>query len=156
APLPHSSFTLRHSALAAWLLGTLTVLAVALLRQRRFQKHLSRFPTADDPHLSSLLSHLSSQARVPTPQILLTATGTTPALVGIRQPRILLPSDWQTRFTDRSLRHVLLHELHHIKHHDLLWNWAATAVQALHWFNPLVWFVVSRFQADRELRCDAG
>jgi len=30
------------------------------------------------------------------------------------------------------------------------------AVQALHWFNPLVWFVVSRFQADRELRCDAG
>jgi biopolymer transport protein ExbD len=29
-------------------------------------------------------------------------------------------------------------------------------VQALHWFNPLVWFVVSRFQADREQRCDAG
>jgi beta-lactamase regulating signal transducer with metallopeptidase domain/biopolymer transport protein ExbD len=156
APLPHSSFTLHHSALAAWLLGVLSVLAAALLRQRRFEKHLSRFPTADDPHLSSLLSHLSSHARVPTPQILLTAPGTTPALVGIRQPRILLPSDWQSRFTDRSLRHVLLHELHHIRHHDLLWNWAATAVQALHWFNPLVWFVVSRFQADRELRCDAG
>ena len=51
---------------------------------------------------------------------------------------------------------MLLHELHHIRHRDLLWNWAATAVQALHWFNPLVWFVVSRFQADRELRCDAG
>jgi hypothetical protein len=44
----------------------------------------------------------------------------------------------------------------HVKQSDLLWNWAATAVQALHWFNPLVWFVVSRFQADRELRCDAG
>ena len=156
ALIPHSSFSIRHSALAAWLLGTLGVLAAALLRQRRFQKHLSRFPTADDAHLSSLLSHLSSQARVPTPQIILTAPGTTPALVGIRQPRILLPSDWQTRFDDRSLRHVLLHELHHIKHHDLLWNWAATVVQALHWFNPLVWFVVSRFQADRELRCDAG
>ena len=121
-----------------------------------FQKHLSRFPAADDPHLSSLITHLSSLARVPTPRILLMPPGTTPALVGVRQPCILLPSDWQTRFTDRSLRHVLLHELHHIKHHDLLWNWAATAVQALHWFNPLVWFVVSRFQADRELRCDAG
>ena len=105
---------------------------------------------------ASLITHLSSQARVTTPRILLTAPGTTPALVGIRQPRLLLPSDWQTRFTDRSLRHVLLHELHHIRHRDLLWNWAATAVQALHWFNPLVWFVVSRFQADREQRCDAG
>ncbi len=155
---PESATILSGSVflLGIWLLGTLTVLAVAQLRQRRFHQHLSRFPTADDPHLSSLLSHLSSQARVPTPQIILTAPGTTPALVGIRQPRILLPSDWQTRFTDRSLRHVLLHELHHIRHRDLLWNWAATAVQALHWFNPLVWFVVSRFQADRELRCDAG
>ena len=82
--------------------------------------------------------------------------GTTPALVGIRQPKLLLPKDWQTRFDQRSLRHVLLHELIHVKQHDLLWNWAATAMQALHWFNPLVWFVVSRFQSDRELRCDAG
>ena len=156
APHPHSSFDLRHAALAAWHLGTLTVLAAALLRQRRFHQHLSTLPVADDPHLSSLLSRLSSQARVPTPQIVLTAPGTTPALVGLRQPRILLPSDWHARFTDRSLRHVLLHELFHVRHRDLLWNWAATAVQALHWFNPLVWFVVSRFQADRELRCDAG
>lgn len=156
APLPHSSFDLRHFALAAWLLGTLTVLAGALLRQRRFHQHLSTLPIADDPHLTSLITHLSSQVRVPTPQIVLTAPGTTPALVGLRQPKILLPSDWQARFTDRSLRHVLLHELHHIRHRDLLWNWAATAVQALHWFNPLVWLVVSRFQADRELRCDAG
>ncbi|MBL9182999.1 MAG: hypothetical protein JNN17_12735 [Verrucomicrobiaceae bacterium] len=156
AQLPHSSFDLRHAALAVWLLGTLTILTAALLRQRRFHQHLSTLPIADDPHLSSLLSHLSSQARVPTPQIVLTAPGTTPALVGVRQPKILLPSDWQNRFTDRSLRHVLLHELLHIRHRDLLWNWAATAAQALHWFNPLVWFVVSRFLADRELRCDAG
>jgi bla regulator protein BlaR1 len=156
AVLPHSSFTLRHSALAAWLLGTLTVLAAALLRQRRFHQHLSTLPRADDPHLTSLITHLSSQVSVPTPQIVLMPAGTTPALVGIRQPKILLPSDWQARFTDRSLRHVLLHELLHVRHRDLLWNWAATVVQALHWFNPLVWFVVSRFQADRELRCDAG
>ncbi len=156
AVFPRTSFDLRHSAVAAWLLGTLTVLAAALLRQRRFQKQLSRFPIADDPHLTSLINHLSSQLRVPTPQIVLTAPGTTPALVGLRQPKILLPSDWHARFTDRSLRHVLLHELLHVRHRDLLWNWAAIAVQALHWFNPLVWFVVSRFQADRELRCDAG
>lgn len=156
ASIPHSSFSIRHSAPAVWLLGTLSVLAIALHRHRRFQKQLSRFPIADDPHLSSLLSHLSSLLRIPAPRILFTPPGTAPALVGIRQPAILLPSDWQTRFDDRSLRHVLLHELHHIRHHDLLWNWAAIAVQALHWFNPLVWFVVSRFQADRELRCDAG
>jgi bla regulator protein BlaR1 len=156
APPPHSSLLMRHSAIAAWLLGTLTVLAVALLRQHRFDSFLRRCPRSNDPLLTSHLSRLTSLLRIPSPEILLLPAGTTPALVGIRQPKLLLPEDWETRFTDRSLRHVLLHELCHIRHRDLLWNWAAIAVQALHWFNPLVWFVVSRFQADRELRCDAG
>ncbi len=156
APLAHSSLLMRHSAIAAWLLGTLTVLAVALLRQHRFDSFLRRCPRSNDPLLTSYLSRLTSLLRIPSPEIILLPAGTTPALVGIRQPKLLLPEDWETRFTDRSLRHVLHHELLHIRHHDLLWNWAATAVQALHWFNPLVWFVVSRFQADRELRCDAG
>ncbi|MBV6498150.1 MAG: hypothetical protein CJBNEKGG_00365 [Prosthecobacter sp.] len=156
APLPHSSFDIHLAALAAWLAGALTILAAALLRQRRFNQHLSKLSLATDPHLTSLITHLSSQVRVPAPQIVLMPAGTTPAMVGVRRPKLLLPEDWQTRFTDRSLRHVLLHELLHVRHRDLLWNWAATAVQALHWFNPLVGFVVSRFQADRELRCDAG
>lgn len=156
APFPHSSFDLHHAALMAWLSGALTILATALLRQRRFNQHLSKLSLATDPHLTSLITHLSSQVRVPTPQIVLMPAGTTPAMVGVRRPKLLLPEDWQARFDGRSLRHVLLHELLHVRHRDLLWNWAATAVQALHWFNPLVRFVVSRFQADRELRCDAG
>lgn len=155
-PLPQSSFSTRHFVLATWLLGAFGVLAAALLRQRRFHRHLARLPFTDDPHLAALVEHHASLTGVSPPRAALAAPGSTPALVGIRQPKILLPSDWQSRFTDRSLRHVLLHELLHIRHRDLIWNWAATAVQALHWFNPLVWFVVSRFQADRELRCDAG
>lgn len=156
APLPLSSFDIHLAALAAWLAGALTILAAALLRQRRFNQHLATRSLATDPHLTSLIAHLASQVRVPTPQIVLMPAGTTPAMVGLRQPKLLLPEDWHTHFDERSLRHVLLHELLHVRHRDLLWNWAATAVQALHWFNPLVWFVVSRFQADRELRCDAG
>ncbi|WP_395719113.1 M56 family metallopeptidase [Prosthecobacter sp.] len=142
--------------LAAWLIGAAIILLAAIHRQRRFDAYLRRRPIARDSYLSSILHSLSSLAAVSSPTIRLMPAGTTPALVGIRQPQILLPEDWQTRFDQRSLRHVLLHELLHVKQSDLLWNWAATAVQALHWFNPLVWFVVSRFQADRELRCDAG
>ncbi len=155
-PASQPSFSLRKGVLAVWGLGSLGVIGIALFRQRRFQRQLDSFPSANDPQLVSLLTRLASQVRVATPPILLISPGCTPALVGLRQPKILLPSDWSARFTDRSLRHVLLHELLHIRHRDLLWNWIATAVQALHWFNPLVWLVVSRFQADRELRCDAG
>lgn len=138
-------------------MGSLLVLLAAFARQRRFDQALRRRPRATDPTLRSLIASLSRKAGIKQHvSIVLMPAGTTPAVVGIRQPQILLPEDWQTRFDQRSLRHVMLHELLHVKQRDLLWNWAAIAVQALHWFNPLVWFVVSRFQADRELRCDAG
>lgn len=155
-PKVQDSFSLRQAVPAVWLLGSLSVIGIALLRQRRFQCQFAAWPLADDPKLMPLLHQLAAQVGVATPRIRLTALGHTPALVGLHQPTLLLPGDWASRFTDRSLRHVLLHELLHIRHRDLLWNWVATILQALHWFNPLVWFVVDRFQADRELRCDAG
>jgi beta-lactamase regulating signal transducer with metallopeptidase domain len=153
----HSPFVIRHFALAAWLTGAAAVLLMAFARQRRFDSILRRRPRATSPYLRALIASLAHKAGVKKPvSIVLMPAGTTPAMVGIHQPKLLLPEDWESRFDERSLRHIVLHELLHVKQHDLIWNWAATAVQALHWFNPLVWFVVSRFQADRELRCDAG
>ena len=151
-----SSLSIPQFLLAAWLAGAAAVFGVAFIRQQRFNAFLRRRPRANSPLLTSHLSPLTSRLNIAPPEIVLMPSGTTPAMVGIRKPKLLLPEDWDTRFDERSLRHVMLHELLHVKQHDLLWNWAATAVQALHWFNPLVWFVVSRFQADRELRCDAG
>ena len=149
-----SGYTL---ALGVWVMGALWVFAAALYRQRRFELELRKRPHATAALLRALVASLCQKAGVRKQvRIVLMPAGTTPAVVGIMQPSILLPEDWETRFDEHSLRHVLLHELLHVKQHDLVWNWAATAVQALHWFNPLVWFVVSRFQADRELRCDAG
>ncbi len=152
----HSRSVLPQALLALWIAGAIAVLAAAVIRQRRFESFLRRRPRSYDPALTSHLSRLTSLLSIPAPQIILMPAGSTPAMVGVRRPKLLLPEDWESRFDDRSLRHVVLHELLHVKQRDLLWNWAAMAVQALHWFNPLVWFVVSRFQADRELRCDAG
>lgn len=143
--------------LGLWGCGGAFVLLAAIYQQQRFQRALSRRPQASAPLLCSLVASLGQKAGVRQPvRILLMPAGTTPALVGVVRPCILLPEDWEARFDEGSLRHVLLHELLHIKNHDLVWNWAAVAVQALHWYNPLVWLVVAHFQADRELRCDAG
>ena len=146
-----------HLAVGLWLAGALIVIAAAVYRQRRFELELRQRPHATTALLRAVVASLCQKAGIQkSVRIILMPAGTTPAVVGIAHPSVLLPEDWKTRFDERSLRHVLLHELLHVKQHDLIWNWAATAVQALHWFNPLVWFVVSRFQADRELRCDAG
>lgn len=156
-PEAASVFSWYTLALGVWAAGAAFVLAAAMYRQMRFNRELRERATATAPLLRALVASLCWKAGIQKKvRVLLMPAGTTPAVVGVRQPSILLPEDWETRFNEQSLRHVLLHELLHVKQHDLAWNWAATAVQALHWFNPLVWFVVSRFQADRELRCDAG
>ena len=140
-----------------WLAGVAFVLTAALIRQRRFDTMLRQRPRGRAPLLRALVASLAHKAGIKKPvTVVLMPAGTTPAIVGLSQPKLLLPEDWEQRFDERSLRHVVLHELLHVRQSDLIWNWAAMAVQALHWFNPLVWFVVSRFQSDRELRCDAG
>lgn len=140
-----------------WLAGALLVFGSAVLRQWRFEKKLAAAPVGNDSQLLSCLRRLQKLAEIPgLVEIKLLPSGSTPAITGLGSPRLLLPEDWQSRFDEASLRHVLLHELLHVRHRDLLWNWAAVAVQAMHWFNPLVWVIGSRFQADRELRCDAA
>jgi len=153
----NGAFSPRGALAFVWLAGAAGILLVALVRQRRFDKILRTRRPGTDPHLITLVARMSQRAHVKKPvRIVLMPAGTAPAMVGIRQPTLLLPEDWQERFDERSLRHVVAHELFHVKRGDLVWNWIALTVQAVHWFNPLVWLVASRFQADRELRCDAG
>lgn len=150
-------FSPEAALLGFWLTGAGTVLAAALRRQRRFNALLAQRPRARTPELLALVARLAAQAGVTQPVgVVLMPAGTTPAVVGLRAPQLLLPADWAERLDAASLRHVVLHELQHVHHRDLLWNWLALGVQALHWFNPLVWLAAAGFQADRELRGDAG
>src|SRR5437667_11569040 len=50
---------------------------------------------------------------------------------------------------------IFLHELAHLKRHDLEINWLVSVAQALHWFNPLLRLAFARMRADREMACDA-
>lgn len=77
----------------------------------------------------------------------------TPAVFGIIKPVILLPSE--TDFSDKaSLRHIILHEQTHIRHHDPLWNLLTLIICAVNWYDPLVWICRALFLKDTERYCD--
>ena len=156
-PGDQATFSASHTLFAIWAAGAFSILGWAIWRQRHFERQLAQAPGGEDVALLSLVRELKQLAGVKAEvHVRLLPPGSTPAVTGLRQPQILLPEDWGKRFDEASLRHVLLHELLHVRHRDLWWNWATLLVQALHWFNPLVWVIGSRFQADRELRCDAA
>jgi beta-lactamase regulating signal transducer with metallopeptidase domain/Tol biopolymer transport system component len=78
-----------------------------------------------------------------------------PGLFGFVRPRLLLPRKMLDSATTEEMRYVFLHELAHLRRHDIYLGWLTSLLQVLHWFNPLVWFAFYRMRADRELACDA-
>lgn len=78
----------------------------------------------------------------------------TPALHGIRRPALLFPKGLAAAFDRDELRHIVLHELWHLRRGDVAVNWLLSFVQALHWFNPFVWYAMARIREERELACD--
>lgn len=77
-----------------------------------------------------------------------------PAVVGVLRPRIVLPADFDTRYTEDERELILCHERIHIHRRDLQANAIAAVLLALYWFNPLMHHAVRRFRHDQELACD--
>jgi bla regulator protein BlaR1 len=78
----------------------------------------------------------------------------TPFTAGLIRPRIYLPPEVTASLGREELRHVLLHELMHVKRRDVWRALAVGLVTALYWFHPLAWIAASRLEALREQCCD--
>ena len=63
---------------------------------------------------------------------------------------ILLPRQYE----EQPLEQVLIHELCHLRHRDVLIGFLATAILCLFWYNPVIWRCYSTFKKDTELLCD--
>jgi beta-lactamase regulating signal transducer with metallopeptidase domain len=139
-----------------WAAGTLFLAGGAAVNHYRFHRRVTRQrPLIDGPTLN-LLEDCKALMGVRAPVTLVeTEAIEGPTLFGFLRPRLLLPAGLASSFTREELRHVFLHELAHIKRHDILTGWVMLGLQTLHWFNPLVWLAFHRLRADRELACDA-
>jgi beta-lactamase regulating signal transducer with metallopeptidase domain len=139
-----------------WATGALLLTGCAVISQHKFRRRVRRLRPLTDGPLLSLLEDCKALLGVSTPVSLVeTEASNSPTLFGFVRPRLLLPTGLVSTFTREELRHVFLHELAHIKRHDILTGWVVLGLQIVHWFNPLVWLAFYRLRADRELACDA-
>lgn len=75
-----------------------------------------------------------------------------PCLFGLFRPCVYLTQE--TAVDGPALRHVLEHERAHWRHGDHIWALMRGLCLALHWYNPLVWWVAVLSGRDAELACD--
>ena len=76
-----------------------------------------------------------------------------PVAAGILRKTVFVPGDWE-KWPEQSRRIVLAHELAHHRRRDPLWRFLVELVRAVHWWNPLVHWMVRRFVLQCECACD--
>jgi beta-lactamase regulating signal transducer with metallopeptidase domain len=110
----------------------------------------------NDPWITALMQEARQAIRVTRQiRVAVTDTLTSPAVVGVLVPTLILPLSLITTLSHEQIRFILLHELAHIRRGDYLANLFQLFAEALLFFNPAVWWISHQIRREREACCDA-
>lgn len=138
-----------------WLCGAVGLLGVFALSAWRLSRNIRRHTLPADSRCRQLLAQCAESLKFRRPVELISQdTIGSPAVTGLRKPKILLPA-YAPDMSDENLRFILLHELSHLKRGDVLLNALLLLLQAVYWFNPLIWLLFRTMREDMELLNDA-
>ena len=153
--VPVVEFNLLNLMCAVWLAGAGLLGAYVLYNNFRLWRIIKTQRLTTDQNILELLEDCKSQLGLQTViGVVQTDKIKSPCLFGYLRPRLLLPAGTFEELTMAQIRYVFLHELAHLKRHDILIGWLMAIVQILHWFNPAVWYAMTQISCDRELACD--
>lgn len=153
APEPEP-VTIRSTQLLSilWLAGAggflvFNVFSYLLARRRLLRSALSPTPEQADK-CSALRQALNIHRSV---GLMRSSAVSSPMMLGLARPVILLPDrDLTISELDLTLRHELLH----LKRQDVAYKAVMLLANAVHWFNPLVWWMAREAGRNLELCCD--
>ncbi|HVD61406.1 MAG TPA: M56 family metallopeptidase [Gemmatimonadaceae bacterium] len=161
APAPTTSIFARISnlsgfsaLLAIWAAVVIVLagwLAYGALAVRRIVRRARPLDTAD--WLTPLYEVSDRLAIDQAPRLLRSEDAKMPFACGLVTPTIVLPADCDNWTQDRRLA-VLLHELAHVRRHDLAGHTLGRLACALYWFHPLVWTAAKQLRSESERACD--
>lgn len=132
-----------------WLLGMILVLGFNIICYVSYVRKLNKHNVSAELQEIGLLNDLL--ARNNTLQLYKNSIVETPILVGFFRPAVILPDK---KYEDMQLRNILMHEITHVKRYDIFGKWLFIFAGAIHWFNPLVYFVRREMNKACELACD--
>jgi bla regulator protein blaR1 len=77
-----------------------------------------------------------------------------PTAVGFVNPAVIFPAWMLEESASDELKHVVLHELAHLRRRDDWTNLVQKVVGAVLFFHPAVWWMQRELSAHREMACD--
>ena len=139
-----------------WLCGALGLLLLTFLVNRRFARHVANAPQITEESLRRIFTDAQAELGIRRHVHLVESSQlSSPAIMGLFTPTLLLPNNARAKFTPRELCFIFLHELAHLKRGDVFVQALIALLQVIHWFNPVLWYAFRRLRADREPATDA-
>ena len=139
-----------------WLAGAVVMLGRAGIQVAGAEQLRRASHPLDDAHIAELLAEarraVGLARRV---RIAVTVRLTSPAVVGVLVPTLILPLSLTASLTPEQIRFILLHELAHIRRGDYFANLFQLFAEALLFFNPAIWWISRQMRLEREACCDA-
>jgi len=143
---------LKENLLLLWGAGALIVFCWFVIGYARFIKQVNEYSSLPTKEDEAVFRSLAGKSRV---TMLYNSAISTPLLIGVIHPRILVPErEYVRNGKQRQLQNLLRHELVHYRRKDILYKWASVIVSSLHWFNPLMPLIRKEIAAECEFSCD--
>lgn len=141
--------------LLLWCAGTAATLGYGILKHLRFQRIARRWsePVTDIAVLALFEGEKSALRIRRKIAIRKCPLMTTPLLAGVLHPTVYLP---EPPMQTQALSLVLRHELLHFKRGDLYAKALTLAAKALHWYNPVMYWLDRALSLQCEIACDAA
>lgn len=136
-----------------WGAGGVLFLSVHLLCYWHYKHKLieNALPIEEDRILLQICK-LSGELRIkPEIRVVRNFSAGSPMMIGFLKPVLVLPDN---NCSEEEMFFILKHELIHYKHHDIYFKLLFVIVNAIHWFNPLVYIMRKEAVVDMELYCD--
>ena len=147
---PFSAWSVTDKLFVVYLAGVAAVLLYDGILYARLRREIGRGRAAS-VSLQEKIRRTAEKYDLPEQKAVRVCTGIeTPFLCGIFRPILVIPAHMAETIDEK----VLLHEMLHRKHHDVLVNFLLHLLQALNWFHPFVYWLCSIIRNDSEALCD--
>ncbi len=149
--------TWTNVLLALWIAGMLARFSTLLYNGLKLSRAVRENGLVPDKRLSNIYADCAKRLELRrAPKLKLLANLSSPALTVSLLPVVVVPVRLTEKFSDEQLTFALLHELTHYKRGDHLLSLLMRALEAVYWFNPVVWLTGRGLSRDMETACDGA
>ena len=152
--IPPSESPIPVALVVVYVLAFVVVVPRSLSSSYRTWRRVRTLPAASPDVVEEVRSLARRIGLRRAPEVLTSPEGTSPFVVGIGRPLLVLPGFLLERSDPRTREPLVLHELAHLRRGDLVVRLLQNAARLVFFFWPPVWWVCRSIERASEMACD--